>query len=466
MSRFLDDKTKQSIKKVVYNYGKKRIRTLEDLGVTKDEYRNEVKKIRKKVFGDNFEKNLKEAKENLQKHGFKVSEVRDAGEARNLLKKIFQPKAGPPWAEKGTSKDTDKIVKSKSNMGKEIGVEKLLEKMGQDNFETDLGDFVVNLMEEEDQHYVLPALHLNSKQIAERIKEVYGDEVKADPKKLTRYLCKKIRANILQADTGITGANFFTQTGQVVLLENEGNISLVSRIPEKHIVICGIDKLVETIEDATQLCRVAAVFGTGQDCAQYISVVSGPSKTADIENQLVEGAQGAKEVHLILVDNGRREMVKKGFDEMVRCINCGACVNFCPVYHQMGKKYGGKFAGSKGIIMTANLSLQEDGARGSAQTERGLARKGANDASRDLDNEMLRRAKDAGSFSCTFCGVCHRNCPMGIKLPYYVRMIRAEQEKKGMQTESNKEMLKNIKKHNNPFGEKSDDEIPDKLYCC
>ena len=422
MEKFLDEKTKQSIKKVVYGYGKKRMKTLEDLGETLDEYRDRITEIRQKVFG-NFEKNLEEAKENLKKHGFKVFEAKDADEALGILK--------------GTFKGTQKIVKSKTNLGKEIGIEKMFEEAGQNDFETDLGDFVVKLLEEEDQHYVLPALHINSEKIAAKVKEVYGDEVEADPEKLTHYLCKKIRKNILEADVGITGANFFTQTGQIVFLENEGNISLISRLPGKHIVICGIDKLTESIEDATRLCRTAAIFGTGQDCTQYISIISGPSKTADIGNQLVEGAQGAKEAHVILVDNGRRKMLKNGFEEMLRCINCGACVNFCPVYHQMGKKYGGKFAGSKGVIMAANLR----------------------DAS-------LEKAKEAGSFLCTICDVCYQNCPMKISLPWYVRRVREMQEEEGLQTDQNKEMLNKVKKHGNPFGEVSDDEIPDKLYCC
>lgn len=413
-TKFLDEKTKQSIKKVFRSYGKKRLETLEDLNETLDEHRDRMTEIRQKVF-ENFEGNLKVAKQSLKKHGFKVSEAKDATEAKDILKGIL--------------KDTERVVKSKSNMGKEIGLEYFPE--------TDLGDFVVELMGEEDQHYVLPALHINSEKIAAKVKEVYGDEVEASPEKLTHYLCKKIRKNILEADVGITGANFFTKSGQIILLENEGNISLISRLPEKHIVICGIDKLTESIEDATQLCRTAAIFGTGQDCAQYISIISGPSKTADIENQLVEGAQGAKEAHVILVDNGRREMLKNGFEEMLRCINCGACVNLCPVYHQMGKKYGGEFAGSKGIIMAANLG-----------------------------DVSLEKAKEAGSFSCTLCDVCYQNCPMKISLPWYIRRVREMQEKKGLQTKQNKEMLSKVEKNGNPFGEVSDDKIPDKLYCC
>lgn len=421
MEKFLDKDSKGAIKKVVGEYKKKREAVLKELGVTLDEYRDKMSEIRQKVF-DDFENNLEHAKKNLQKHGFLVHEATSADDAKGILKGIF--------------KDTQKIVKSKTNLGKEIEVEKLLGELGVDNYETDLGDFVVQLSGAEDQHYVLPALHIDSEKITKKIQEKYGDNIDPSPKKLTDYLCGKIREKILDAEIGLTGANFFTKTGQIILLENEGNISLVSRLPKKHVVICGIDKLTDSIEDATQLCKAAAIFGTGQDCAQYISVVSGPSKTADIENELVEGAQGAREVHFILVDNGRREMARSGFKEMLRCINCGSCINFCPVYHQMGKKYGGKFAGSKGVVMAANLGLAS-----------------------------LEKAKESGSFKCTLCDACWKNCPMKIPLMWYVRDIRNAQNKKKLQTEANKKMLEKVEKHGNPFGEKRSEDSGE-LYCC
>ncbi|MEA2007039.1 MAG: LUD domain-containing protein [Patescibacteria group bacterium] len=455
MGQFLDENSKQSIKKVVESYGKKREQALADLGVTRDEYRDKMTEIRQKVF-ENFEDNLKIAIENLKKHGFVVHEAKNAQQALDIVK--------------GALKGAQNIVKSKSNLGKEIGIKKILEEMGQKDFETDLGDFVMGLLGGEDQHYVLPALHVKSEEIAKKIKGVFGDEVPADPIKLTHYLCGKIREKILVANVGITGANFFTKTGQIVLLENEGNISLVSRLPKKHIVVCGIDKLTDSIEDSTQLCRAAAIFGTGQDSAQYVSIISGPSKTADIENQLVEGAQGAREVHVILVDNGRRKMLENGFEEMLRCISCGACVNFCPVYQQMGKRYGGKFAGSKGVVMVAKLGL-EDVERVKKGEEVANVMKDEKEVvenmkEEEMEIEGLKRAKEAGSFKCTLCDVCWQNCPMKISLPWYVREIRARQNEKGLQSEQNKLMLEKTDKHGNPFGEISDKETPDKLYCC
>ncbi len=419
MTKFFTDNTKKAIQKTIADSRKKRNIVFEEMGIKEEDFKTEVTEIRKKIFS-NFEENLKEAKANFKKKGFVVHEVVKTEDIKDVLKDVL--------------KDSKVIARAKTNTGREIGLDNLLSEF--ESFETDLGDFIVELFNEEDQHYVLPAIHIDAKKISQKIKEVFDKDVEADPTKLTHFLCEKIREKILQADTGITGANFITKKGQVILLENEGNISLVSRLPRKHIVFVGVDKLVETVEDGTRLCRAAAMFGTGQDITQYISIISGPSKTADIESKLVMGAQGAKEVHIILIDNMRRDMPKEGLGEMLRCINCGSCINFCPVYQQKGINFGGgKYIGAKGIINTAF-------------------------------RESSAVAKEKGCFDCTLCGACYANCPMKINLPKMIREVRQIQNKKGEQTTENKQMLRNIEKKGNPFGEVSDKEVPDKLYCC
>ncbi len=125
-------------------------------------------------------------------------------------------------------------------------------------------------------------------------------------------------------------------------------------------------------------------------------------QNSDIQNELVVGAQGAKEVHLILVDNGRTKMIESGFKEALLCIGCGACLNFCPVYHQMGNRYGGDYIGSRGIVMKA--------------------------FQKNDPIESLKAAKEGGSFNCTLCGVCHENCPLRIDLPALVRKVREKQQ--------------------------------------
>ncbi|MCK5081113.1 MAG: lactate utilization protein [Candidatus Moranbacteria bacterium] len=416
---YLKSESRKAIKKAVGFSAENRRKVFASKNINEDQYKKEMTAIRQKPF-ENFERNLKLAKQNFEKRGFQVYEVKEAKEARNILNKII-----------GKSK---KIISSKTNTGREIEIKKVSEKF--DWNETDLGDFIVKMFKETGEHFVLPAIHITAEMINKKIKQIYKDEIGTDPEKLTHYLCRKIREKILEAEIGITGANFFTQEGQIVLLENEGNISLVSRLPKKHIVICGIDKITESVDDAVKLCQTAALFGTGQDITQYVSVISGPSKTADIENQLVQGAQGAHEVHVILVDNGRRKMIKKGFGDILRCINCGSCINFCPVYNQKGSRYGNEgYIGSKGIVFSA---VQEN----------------------------LKAAYKNGSHDCTICDSCYRNCPMKIGLPWMVREIRMEQGRSGIQSFANKEMMGKIKKDGNPFGKKNDDKLPDKLYCC
>ncbi|MFO7807018.1 MAG: LUD domain-containing protein [Candidatus Moraniibacteriota bacterium] len=419
--KFLKEKTKKAIWNIMIPYKEKKEAAFKKIGLKESEYKNKMTEIRKKPFED-FEKNLEKAKESLENNGFKIHEAKNGQEAGSILKNIIE------------KSELKKIASSKTNTGREIEMDKILK--GFDWTETDLGDYVVKLFKEEDQHYVLPSLHIDAKMISQKIKEVFGDEIEADAEKCTRYLSQKIREKILQTEIGISGANFFTKDGSVVLLENEGNISLISRVAQKHIVLCGIDKIVESVSDGVELSRTAAIFGTGQYSPQYVSVISGPSKTADIENKLVEGAQGAKEVEIILVDNGRRKMMQEGFKDIARCINCGSCLNFCPVYNQEGAFYGGdKYIGSKGIIFS-------------------------------YFQENSQKAFKNGGFDCILCRGCYENCPMKIDLPEMVNKIRNYQDKEGVQTETNKEMLENIKKDGNPFGKEANDKTPDKLYCC
>jgi L-lactate utilization protein LutB len=238
----------------------------------------------------------------------------------------------------------------------------------------------------------------------------------------------------MKANIGITGANAVTASGEVVLLENEGNISKVSRLPEHHIVLTGVEKIVENLSEAMHVLKCSSVWGTGQDWPAYVSVIAGPSKTADIQNELVVGAQGAQRATVILLDNGRTAMLEK-YPDLWRCINCGACLNFCPAYYQLMEKFGYKYLGAKGILWTAF-------------------------------NEGLETAKNNGLYDCTTCEACWKSCPADINLPEYIRELRNDVIKAGYETDGNKEMMEHVRKHGNPFGEVEEGEIPKKLYCC
>lgn len=414
---FLSKEIKENIWKVVFEYKAKREKTLADLGLNPEKFRDEFRKMKEDAFRDVG--NLrKQAISNLEKNGIKVFETKNAAEAQKILKDL--------------TADEELIIKAKTSAADEIGVDEVLkDKL----VSTDLGDFIMSISGARDMHPVFPSYHLSPKQISEIIKQKFGEEVAPDAQSIAAFARKYLRKKMAEAGAGITGANVITADGRIVLLENEGNISLVSRLPDKHIIISGWEKIVPTVEDAMKVVRAASVFGTGQDWPVYVSIISGPSKTADIQNELVIGAQGAKEVYLILLDNGREKILKDGFEELLYCINCGACLNFCPAYHQLGTKYGDKYLGSKGIILSAFMA------------------------------ELLR-AKESGCYSCTLCSACQENCPAKIDLPGMLRKIRGKLNAENLETDENKKMIGNTRKFGNPFGELSEEGTPKELYCC
>lgn len=422
---FLLPETKENIWKVVFGYKAKREKVLADLGLDAEKFRDEFRKMKEEAFRDI--KNLRRrAVENLTKNGVKVFEARDAVEAQKILKEL-------------TAGD-GVVVKAKTTAADEIDVDEIL---GGRLVSTDLGDFIMSISGARDMHPVFPSFHLTPQQISEIIKNKFGVDVAPDAKSIAAFARKYLRNKFFEATAGISGANVITADGRIILLENEGNISLVSRLPDKHIIISGWEKIVPTVEDAMKVVRAATIWGAGHDWPVYVSIISGPSKTADVQNELVIGAQGAKEVYLILLDNGREKLLQDGpstslgagFEELLYCINCGACLNFCPAYHQLGAKYGDKYLGSKGIIFSAFMV-------------------------------NLLRAKESGCYSCTLCSACRENCPVKIDLPGMMKKIRVKLNGENLETVENKKMIANVRKFGNPFGEVSDGAIPEELYCC
>ena len=411
---------KKDIKKVmlpvIYSYKEKRDEIFQQ--TDKEVLRDKLKEI-KKTSIDNIEKLKKQAIQNLEKNGIKVIEAKDTDEAKKILKEIIG--------------DEKLIVKSKTNTAKEIGLEEILH--DKDLVETDFGDFIVRTCKEQDVHPVLPALHLTPEKIADAIKEKYGKTIEPTPEKIADFARDHLRDKIINSKTGITGANIISADGSIIILENEGNISLVSRLPEKHIVLSGIDKIVASKEDALHIVKCSAIYGTGQDYPVYVNIISGPSKTADIQNRLITGAQGTKEVYLILLDNGRTELLKSEFKELLYCINCGSCLNFCPVYHQIADRYGSEYFGAKGVIFSAF-------------------------------NKELKHSFDNGAFFCTGCRSCKDNCPAEIDLPHMIKDLRTRLADKGIEPKAVTEMIENIKKYGNPFGKIREGELPKELYCC
>jgi len=416
--QFLNEKTKANFWRVVLEYRQKRGKALKKQGLDYEKFREELYQIKKSAI-ENIEKLKAQAVKQLKANGVNVFEAKNAVEARKIINKILSGK--------------QKIIKAKTNTFGEIENEGFL--ADKQLIETDLGDFIVSLFKTKEAHPVLPAIHLTASEIAQKIKEKFGQEVEPNPQAIALFVRNYLRKKITQAEAGISGANAITSKGQIVILENEGNISLVSRLPEVHIVIAGWEKIVPTLSDALKIVQASAIWGTGQEFPVYVSIISGPSKTADIQNQTIIGAQGAKEVNLILLDNGRSKILKAGFGELLYCINCGACLDFCPVFQQIGVNYGDKYLGSRGVIF-AGLS------------------------------ESLKKALLANCFACTLCSLCFQNCPVKIDLPEMMKKLRDYMSRENIQTKENQEMIEKIRQFDNPFGKIEKGKIPQKLYCC
>ncbi|WP_291300578.1 LUD domain-containing protein [Desulfosporosinus sp. BICA1-9] len=281
---------------------------------------------------DHLNDMIAKAQRSLEEKGCKVYLAETSEDAQNYIARLI-PKVGL-------------VVKSKSNAGKEINISHYLEDRGVKVVETDLGDRINQLAKCEASHSLAPAIHIPIEKVTKLFSEEEGTQLECTPEALVISARKGLRDFLVKADVGISGANAIAaDTGSVFVTENEGNIRAVSMMPKIHIVIAGVEKIVSTLEDAMQVVRAAAVYGVGQDIGTYVSVISGVSESLDPDLEEDIHGQGPKEVHIVLLTNGRKAALEAGFKESLYCINCGSCLNFCPVYQEVGGKYGYKYLG-------------------------------------------------------------------------------------------------------------------------
>ncbi len=290
------------------------------------------------------------------------------------------------------------VTKGKSMVGEEIGINEALEAAGIERMETDLGEYIIQLAGEPPSHIIAPAVHKTRQQVSELFHRHHGPlgytEVQSEVAALVDEARQVLRDKFLDADVGITGANFLVaETGSVVLVTNEGNADLTNTLPRVHIVTAGIEKVVPTLEDASTLLRLLARSATGQEMSTYTTVSTGPRAGEDLD--------GPEEFHVVLVDNGRSQMLGNEFHPMLRCIRCGACMNHCPVYSSVGgHAYGWVYVGPMGSVLTPLMvGLEEAG---------------------HLPN------------ACTLNGRCEEVCPVGIPLPGMLRSLRRRQFEDGL----------------------------------
>jgi L-lactate dehydrogenase complex protein LldF len=296
------------------------------------------------------------------------------------------------------SKGAKVITKSKSMATEEIELNRRLEEdyadLGLEIVETDLGEWIAQLAGDTPSHIVGPILHMNRKRITEVLSQTAGEELSPDVEALGSFARRRLREKFLTADIGITGANFgVAETGTVATVTNEGNARLVTSVPPVHVVVMGIEKLVPRFEDLSVFVRLLARSGTGQKLTVYTNFITGPRAEGELD--------GAEELHLILMDNGRSKLLGTEFEEALYCIRCGACLNVCPVYRQTGgHAYGSTYSGPIGAVITPLLK--------------------GHDEAKDLPH------------ASSLCGACWEACPVGIPLHDLLLKLRNQQVEEGL----------------------------------
>jgi L-lactate dehydrogenase complex protein LldF len=310
--------------------------------------------------------------------GGHVHYARDAAEAREIFLGLCKARGAKA------------VTKGKSMISEEIGLNAALEANGIAAIETDLGEYIIQLRGEAPSHIIAPAIHVSRDDVEAEFRKAHRDLPASrdltEPEQLLAEARGILRNKFLTADIGVTGANFLiAETGTSVIVTNEGNGDLTQILPKVHVVIASLEKLVPTLNDAAQLLRVLARSATGQDMSVYTTFSTGPRRAGDPD--------GPEEYHVILLDNGRSSMLGGEFEDMLRCIRCGACMNHCPVYQSVGgHAYGWVYPGPMGAVLTPSLIGVAEGGQ--------------------LPN------------ASTFCGRCEQVCPMRIPLPNMMRHWR------------------------------------------
>ena len=294
-----------------------------------------------------------------------------------------------------------RVVKSKSMATEEIALNEQLENAGLHVRETDLGEYIIQLAGERPAHILVPASHKTRQQV----RALFDREAAAcavDPPvgdatpELTAFARRQLRADFLAADMGISGGNFLVaETGTLVLITNEGNGRMTTSLPRVHVAVVGIDKIVATWADLADLLQQPALSGTGQRLSTYTTFITGPRREGERD--------GPEEFHLLLLDNGRHELLETEFADVLACIRCGACLNVCPVFRTIGgQAYGSMYSGPIGVVLTPLLG-------------------------------GLERAPELPKSACALCYACADACPMDIDLPRHILALRRTEVERSME---------------------------------
>jgi len=286
--------------------------------------------------------------------------------------------------------DVKRVTKSKSMVSEEMALNAALEAAGIESVETDLGEYILQINDNEPpSHIIAPVIHKDKEEVSDLFSRVHHKPKLTDIGELTREAREALRPKFLSSDMGVTGGNFLiAETGSVAIVTNEGNEGMCTVMPRVHVAVTGIEKLLPTFEDFATIVRLLTRSATGQSISNYISLLTGVRAPGEPD--------GPDHMYVVLVDGGRSSLLGSEFQEMLRCIRCGACMNHCPVYQKIGgHAYGWVYPGPMGSVLTPSYV--------------------------GLENALdLPQA-------ATMCGECHVVCPVAIPLPNLLRKLRERQ---------------------------------------
>lgn len=365
-----NDFMRQAVASAQERMGKGRLKAAEELGDW-EEWRSLGEEIRAHTI-ENLDYYLHELSEAVSKRGGHVFFAQTAEEANDYIQHVVKEKQGK------------KVAKSKSMVTEELGLNDVLENMGVDVVETDLGEWILQLDEDPPSHIVAPAVHKNKEQIKETFMAKRGYELTSKPEELALFAREQLRKEFLAADIGITGCNFaVAESGTVTLVTNEGNGRLVTSLPDTLISVMGMERIVPTWEELEVLVSLLTRSAVGQNLTSYITAVTG--------TRLMDEVDGPDNFHLVIVDNGRSKIIGTEFQSALHCIRCAACINVCPVYrHVGGHAYGSIYPGPIGAVITPLLDGYDDHV--------------------DLP------------YASSLCAACTEACP--VKIPLHEQLIR------------------------------------------
>ena len=316
-----------------------------------EEYKKKAKSIREDCV-KRLPQLIQKFTEEATKAGAHVYQALTPREALSLIEKILR------------QREAKLIIKSKSMVSEEIQLNSFFEEKGYRIVETDLGEWIIQLAKEKPSHITAPALHKTKEEVAELISRHLGKPVPPDPKEIVKLAREEMRKYFMEADVGISGANLaVAESGTLVIISNEGNARLVTSLPPVHIALVTTEKFVETLEQAVTLTKALILASSGLKMTSYVSFITGPSRTTDIEKELVLGVHGPQELHIVILDNGRLKISQdKELNKILYCLKCGGCMLVCPIFQSLGGHiYGGPvYPGGIGTLLTSiTHSLKE-----------------------------------------------------------------------------------------------------------